>query len=314
MDWKQEARKMYGRYSMRQIARTLGRSKSTVSDYLRNYKRAERKNDPTQDGPAASIGVLLLDLETAPNLSYHWGMHKQDIPVQFTVRARHLLSFACKWLGNDKVCVRGLPDYGLYVKDRYDDKELVEELYHILYTADVVVAHNLFGFDDRVMNSRFIAHGLAPLDPYMRVDTLQIARNEFGFPSNKLDYLSRFFRIGKKRDHSGAQLWMDCLNGDDAAWKMMLDYNAQDVLLLEELYLKLRPWDKGHPNLSLFMPNDKPRCVTCGSEDLTETGKHTHTKIGEFVNWVCLNCGKVSRSRKSLKTREDRKNILTNAR
>lgn len=316
MDWKDKALALHrAGISWRQIANKIGKAKSTVSDFLRPFKSGIVEGDPTRNGKTADIGVLLLDIETAPNLSYHWRMFKQDIPVQFTVRPVHILSFACKWLGNDKICVRGLPDFGLYIRDRFDDREIAEELYSILNAADVVVAHNLFGFDEKVMKSRFIKHGFAPLEPYMKVDTLQIAKNEFGFPSNKLDYLSRFFRIGKKRDHSGAQLWMDCLDGKDEAWKTMLDYNAQDVLLLEELYLKLRAWDRSHPNLSLIMPNDKPRCVTCGSDNIIETGmKKTYTKIGEFDNWVCLNCGKISRSRKSNKTREDRENILTNAR
>ena len=41
-----------------------------------------------------------------------------------------------------------------------------------------------------------------------------------------------------------------CLEDDAETWKHELEYNIQDVLLLEQVYLKLRPFD----NASKFDP------------------------------------------------------------
>lgn len=45
----------------------------------------------------------------------------------------------------------------------------------------------------------------------------------------------------------------------------MLTYNKRDVTLLEEVFIKLRPWIKGGPNTSVYFNSTKPMCCKCSS-------------------------------------------------
>ena len=50
----------------------------------------------------------------------------------------------------------------------------------------------------------------------------------------------------------------------------MLKYNKRDVTLLEEVYLRIRPWIKGHPNCANYIDSKVPICSNCGSKNLTK--------------------------------------------
>ena len=39
------------------------------------------------------------------------------------------------------------------------------------------------------------------------------------------------------------------MKGNEAYLQKMLNYHKNDVVIMEELYLKLRPWIPGHANL-----------------------------------------------------------------
>lgn len=63
----------------------------------------------------------------------------------------------------------------------------------------------------------------------------------------------------------------------------MSDYNVVDVTILEEIYLKLRPWIKKHPNIGNLMDVNKVSCSICGHTDLeTMTGNYYYTSIGKY--------------------------------
>lgn len=321
MDWKPKALALRkAGATIRGIANKLSVPKSTVGDFIKPFN-AKWNTDTLSDARGCDItrdtdqlAILLFDLETAPHKGYFWGFYDQTIPTQFIEKPGHLLSFACKWLDNPTIAVRGLPDYGTFEKDKTDDRELVQELYQYINAADIIIAHNLNKFDDKIMRSRFLVHGMKPTNPYAKVDTLRIVKKEFNFGCNKLDYLARALGFGEKLPHTGAALWMDCLQGDMDAWKLMLEYNAKDVLLLEELYLRVRAWDRTAPNVSIRTENNVMKCVCCGCDELIIGDKKAYTGVSEFDTYVCANCGKVNRARKSNKTKEERDNILTNAR
>ena len=60
------------------------------------------------------------------------------------------------------------------------------------------------------------------------------------------------------------------MGGDKKAWKLMCDYNIQDVVLLEKVYLKLRGWDERHPNTALW--GNVIGCPNCGSDNKQKRG------------------------------------------
>lgn len=239
--------------------------------------------------------ILLLDIETAPNVILAWGVYEQN--ALKLVRPWYILCFAYKWIG-EKTQVKSLPDYSLYKKDRENDKSLVEDLHKLLDEADIVIAHNGDMFDLKKINARMIYHGLTPPSPYKTIDTLKIARQSFSFTSNRLNDLGVFLSLGEKLETGGFKLWEGCMAGDMQSWKKMTSYNANDVILLEKVYLKLRAWPKTHPNMGVF--TEKIVCSHCGSRE-TQSRGFAFQKTLKYKRFQCMSCGGWSRDFKNVK-------------
>lgn len=233
--------------------------------------------------------ILLFDIETAPNLGYVWGKWEQDV-IDFE-KGWYMLCFAYKWLGEKKVTTHALPDYSNWKKDKEDDYALVKELWRLLDEADIVVAHNGRSFDIKKSNARFLVHRLGPPSPYKVYDTLTEARKIASNNSNKLDDLGAVWSLGRKLPHTGKHLWFGCMKGDPKSWATMRAYNAQDVALLEKVYLLLRPWGT-HPNVNTFSGRLQA-CPTCGSTHMIKRG-FNRNRTSEAIRYQCLSCLKWS--------------------
>lgn len=165
------------------------------------------------------------------------------------------------------------------------------------YIADGFAMHNC-SFDIPRMNTRFILNGLNPPTPYQVVDTLKVAKKQFGFTSNKLQALATYFGFDGKLD-TDFNLWKRCMNGDEEALQYMFDYNKQDVNVLEEVYLKLLPFITNHPNMGNLMNNTV--CSNCGSDELELIpNKYYYTSVGKYALYRCKDCGAITRGRKNL--------------
>lgn len=292
--------------------RVLGRSgaKSTIADILEREALRRSMDIPLQEGAK----ILQFDIETAPTRAYVWGRFKQNVGQSQVISEHFVLTWAAKWLGNDKIMWDALDQYPEYdPMDAYEnDHKVVESLWKLLNEADIIVAHNA-AFDTKVINARFAYHGLPEPSPYKIVCTLNIAKAKFRFPSNKLDSLGEYLGLGRKVDTGGFELWSGCYSGNKESFKKMTTYNIQDVQLLEDVYLRLRSWDQRHPNVSSYYEDEKLRCVTCGSTDLTTNlESKAMTGISTFEVVTCNSCGKHSRKRVNIKNKGKMKNTLTN--
>jgi len=152
---------------------------------------------------------------------------------------------------------------------------------------------------------------MKPPSPYKVVDTLLAARSQFAFSSNKLDDLGETLGLGRRVEHEGFELWRKCMNGEKKAWKDMLRYNEQDVVLLEAVYLRLLPYIKNHPNVNVIMDQTKCKCTACGSSKLHKRG-YAYTNASKFQRFQCQDCGKWSRGRMNMLDKDYRKNIQQN--
>lgn len=235
-----------------------------------------------------SAHTLIYDIETAPIIGYTWGTYQQD--VIRVIEDWYMLSFAFKWLGGKQTFVYALPDFAEYKKNPKNDYYLVEKLHSLFDMADIVVAHNAKKFDNKKSQARFIYHGFDQPAKYATIDTLTEARKHFSFTSNRLDELGKHLGVGRKAETGGFDLWEGCLNGDMKSWKKMKKYNKQDVILLEDVYLKIRPWITNHPSIAL-LDNNKAACPTCGMENsLEKRGKVPVGKVSWKQRYVCTNC------------------------
>jgi uncharacterized protein YprB with RNaseH-like and TPR domain len=222
--------------------------------------------------------VLFFDLETSPNLGYTWGKWEQNV-IEFT-KEWGLLCFAYKWQGEAEVkCL---------TKQGRSEKALVKELWKVLDEADVIVAHNLDQFDNKKSKAKFLEYGFGPPSPYKRIDTLKIARANFALNSNKLDDLGATLKLGRKAQTGGFSTWLGCMNGDEKAWAKMIKYNKQDVVLLEKVYNKLRPWATTHPHMGA-LSGDKSLCPICASSNVQCRG-WTIAKVAKKRRMHCQSC------------------------
>lgn len=254
--------------------------------------------------------ILSLDIETSPIEGRVWGLFKQNVGLNQIVKDWNILSYCAKWLDSDEVIYADLRDS----ENIADDSGLVAGLYELLNEADIIIAQNGKRFDVPKIQARFVLQGYKPPRPFKVIDTLLMARQQFGFTSKKLEYMTSLLCTIKKRTHDkfpGMELWNQCLAGNPEAWEEMRLYNIDDVRSMEELYLIMRPWYVGHPNVSIYSDSDTPCCPKCGGEDIKQDG-WTFTQTGKYEAIHCGDCGGWSRGRYTRNSIEVRRAQFSN--
>lgn len=230
--------------------------------------------------------VLLFDIETMSNLGYVW--EKWETNVISFKEHWYILTFAYKWLGEKTVHAYSLPDFKGYKKDKKNDRAICQKLWDLFDEASVLCAHNGDQFDIKKAFARFVKHSFPPPRPFKKIDTKKVAKKHFKFDSNKLDELAQFLGIGKKISAGGWDTWLGCAERDDSkSWKQMVKYNKYDVQLLEDVYLKLRPYIENHPNFNLINDTDSS-CPNCGGE-LRRRG-FAATRTMNYQRFQCVDC------------------------
>ena len=249
--------------------------------------------------------ILIFDIETAPIRAFVWGLWKQNVGTNQIISDWFCLSWSAKWLFEDHVMSDVLKPKEV-VKE--NDKRIIKSIWALLNEADIVIAHNGDKFDLRKLRTRFIFHGLKPPSPFLTIDTLKHARTQFNISSNRLDYLGEFLNLGRKSETGGFELWDQCMSGSVDALNKMNLYCNQDVLLLESVYLEMRPWIKPHPNVGLFVEDDVDACPSCGSSNLKVNGSY-YTTVNRYDALQCDDCGAWSRSRVTSTPLKDNKGV-----
>lgn len=232
--------------------------------------------------------IILFDIETNPNiLTAHTLWNEGMLPFKGILEERSMICASWKVLGEKRVYSVSVLDGGCTKKAK--DRGVVKKLHEVLSTADAVVAHNGDQFDVKWVNTRAILHGFGPLPPFIQIDTKKLAKHKFRFNSNRLDYLGHYLGVGRKIK-TDYDLWMKCLKRDPAAIKKMVRYNKQDVLLLERVYLKLRPFVPAGINRALWDLKLDRTCPTCGANALRSAGYRV-TRTAKYERLRCNECG-----------------------
>lgn len=181
--------------------------------------------------------ILMLDIETTPLQVYTWGLWDQNIGINQIIKHTEIMCFGAKWLGQKKVTFKSVHHHG--------KQAMLEELHAMMDKADILVGWNSAAFDHKHIKREFLEAGMEPPSATKDLDLMSVVKSNFLFPSNKLDYVAQKLGVGAKVKHSGFELWIDCMDGKDKAWKEMKSYQIQDVELLDKLYEVLLPWLSG---------------------------------------------------------------------
>lgn len=253
-----------------------------------------------------SLKTLVLDIETSPFTAYSY--NRWQVNISDAMRRDDditILSYAYKWIGKDKV---------YYEENRKGcDKTILEELSKVLNEADIVIGHNMQRFDAPMINTRLAMNGLNPVSPYRVIDTLKIAKKHYRFERNTLDWVAKSLDCNRKLEHKnfpGISIWIEMLHGNDEAWATNKEYNKMDVIVTEEVYMKMRPFTKPHPSVAIGSNSLTKRCVSCGSKNVHEDG-FTYTNSSKFQRYKCTDCQSFSRGRKNLLGKEVKENLLS---
>jgi hypothetical protein len=247
--------------------------------------------------------ILVLDIESSPNLSWEWRWFESN-----TLKLEQpamVLMVGYKWFQEGKKAYSiSMDQVAGYTPGRFklglNEKAMLRPVHELISEADYVVAHYGTGFDQPMLENRFIYHDLGPTPPYSWLDSKKQAAKIMKVPavSLSLGNIGEYFNLGKKIE-TNLSLWFDCMDGDAKAWRKMRKYCEGDVLLLEKIYEKLLPYLQGTPNAGLFNPGDGvPRCPNpaCGSDVLNPRG-FRYTQAGRFQRYQCVDCGRYSQAR-----------------
>lgn len=256
--------------------------------------------------PSRKARVLCLDIESAPLLAHVWSLWKQNIGGKQLIQDSYVMCVAAKWIGE--------PDT-MYAEARTlrSERAMLLKVKSWLEQADFLVGHNAKAFDLPKLNAAMLRNGILPPARPRVIDTLLIAKREFRFTSNRLDALAKVLGCSPKSEHAtfvGHELWAETLKGNPDAWAEMQAYCRQDVLVTEEVYLKLRPWDSMHPNVAVMEEHEDLACPHCGSKHVRKNGKR-YTNSGEYQRYRCDSCGASSRARYTENSKEKRRSLLT---
>lgn len=228
--------------------------------------------------------ILFYDLETSLQTVAVFQLGGNDwIQPSNIIQERHIICAAWQWLGEDKVhAVSLLDDPKRFAKDIHDDYHVVKTLHELMSQADVIVAHYGDSFDNKYTLTRIVKHGLEPLPPLQTIDTKKIVKQRFYFNSNSLDYVGKYLGLGGKINTPGG-LWLRVLQGDKDAIRKMVVYNKRDVILLKDVFMKLRPYIPNYINRELF---GKTGCPRCGSKKVQSRGSY-YAQTRTYRRWQC---------------------------
>jgi hypothetical protein len=188
---------------------------------------------------------------------------------------------AWNWYGKDKI---------KFASEWDDGREgFLTKIWEQVDKAEIVVGHNIVGFDLKKLNSEWRDLGLNPPSPYRVVDTLKEARKQFGDESKTLDALCKRIGLTSKSDRYDAEVAKRALAGERADQIKLQSYNEGDIVATLELYDRLRGWMPGHPHIGP-LDGETNKCNQCGGTNLARNGTYLAIQI-RYIQYRCTDCG-----------------------
>lgn len=199
-----------------------------------------------------------------------------------------ILSFGWKFQGEKDARVISIADYPLYKKDPTNDKMLVQDIAKILNQADIIVGHYSTRFDYPYIQTRLLYHNLPPLSPIPHIDTWRVARYGMKMNSNRLDALAKFLEVKDSKTAVAGNHWVKAMAGDKKALKYVIEHNKLDVLVLEQVYNKIKPIMTNHPNVNI-VSEKADSCPVCGVAKLQRRG-YSIARTARTPKFFCTGC------------------------
>lgn len=206
-----------------------------------------------------------------------------------------ILCIGWKFLGESKVYCPTILDHS---KDNLlDDKGLVRQFSEVYETADYAVGHYASRFDVPMIQSKLLKYKLSPLPPVPLIDTWRVLRDNFKLHNNRLATAQGFLNLPHSKTPLDFDAWLQASHGHKPSLRKIVEHCRLDVLVLEEAFIRLRPWIRNEPSRSLFDPSNGT-CVSCGSDKLQRRGFLT-ARTRRYQRYQCTACGRWQRENKA---------------
>lgn len=208
-----------------------------------------------------------------------------------------ILCIGYKWYDEDDVHVFTILDKKRGKKDMLNDKHLVEEFVKVYEQADYHISWYGDRFDVPMLKSRMIKHGLPPLAPIYSLDLWKQVRYTFKLHSNRLVTWQQFLQVEDEKSQIDFDAWLRAAQGDKDSLAEVVDHCRRDVLVLEEVFTKLRPWLDKEPSVNLF--GGLGMCPSCDGSNVQRRGYKVAT-TRTYQQYRCMDCGRWFRDTKAL--------------
>lgn len=226
---------------------------------------------------------LFYDIETSFCQGHFWKPgYNQSIQPNQIIKHAQIICISWKWEGDDQVYNA---DWDL---DKQCDKKLLKKFIKELDKADEIIAHNGDNFDIKWIRTRAIFHNLTMKPKYNMIDTYKLCKSYLRLPSATLAAACDYYQLEAKRDPGGIQTWVDIIfDKSKEALDRMIHYCDGDVISLEALYQKLKPYIVHNLHYSVLRGNEKFHCPECGK---LGTWNQTYTtRAGTTSHWLRCN-------------------------
>lgn len=217
------------------------------------------------------------------------------------IMADRVICIGFKWYGQKRVHLLKAEDYerdGLW-----DDSGLIAAFSKVFAEADYHATWYGARFDLPVVNARIIAGGLLPLPPIPHLDLWRTARYQFKTGGgNRLAKWQDFLGLPDEKTIVKPSIWIKARYGHQPSLEYIYQHCKKDVLVLEGVFERLRPWVRDEPQRRMFRPEThREACPKCGSLHTKRQG-YKLTRTRRYQQWQCQSCGTWYRSRLSEKT------------
>lgn len=248
-----------------------------VSPIIEDIKRAEQASELR----GQKIAILDIERVRGEAAIKFWSLgdyKNRRIHADDVTAWPRTICLAWKWYGEKKI---------EFAAEWEESGDMLDRAWGVYDEADIVVGHNLGNFDTKHLKSGWRDAGFPPPSPFKVVDTLDIARREFGDESKTLDALCHRLGLEGKVGRYNSEQAEAAIAGNKTAQRELRKYNKADVVATEQFYDALRGWMPGHPHT---IAGTAPRCPQCGSTDLIDAGT-TQAILLTYPLYRCAGCG-----------------------
>lgn len=179
------------------------------------------------------------------------------------------------------------------------EKALLEDMTRRMLDADVWLTHYGKGYDIPFINTRLLYHRLPTLPPvFPHIDTWKISRYQLKLRNNRLNTIAKFLNTHDEKNEIQPEQWLYALGGDKKSMGYIVEHCRRDVLVLKEVYLRLRGLMSDHPSFLLASAvQERGACNICGTARLHARGYHL-TRTRKYQRFQCQKCGAWSKGAK----------------